>query len=337
MSFSDDSEYRSRKSPTKVILDTDMGNDIDDALALGVLHALQTHGECEILAVLVNKANPFAPKFVDVINTFYGRGEIPIGWVGHGGKTTDPGRFAQVVSEKQVGGRYVYDTTHSDQDYGCPVDLLRRTLAAEDDGEVVVVSIGFLTNLAALLETPGDVYSPLTGKELVRQKVRTLSIMAGDFSPEALSTPSEKYKEYNIYTDVVPAQKVVSDWPGTLVFCGYELGMSVLFPGQCIEDDFSWTDHHPIADAYRLFLPMPYDRPTWDLISSLYSVRPDSDYFTLSKPGRVEISDSGYNTFVPDDSGCHYYLTANASQRRTMKELFVQLCSQPVCHQTEPA
>ena len=34
--------------PTRLIFDTDMGNDIDDALALGVIHALQSREECEL-------------------------------------------------------------------------------------------------------------------------------------------------------------------------------------------------------------------------------------------------------------------------------------------------
>ena len=31
-----------------VIFDTDMGNDVDDALALAVLHALQSRGQCRL-------------------------------------------------------------------------------------------------------------------------------------------------------------------------------------------------------------------------------------------------------------------------------------------------
>ena len=65
--------------PVKLIFDTDMGNDIDDALALGVIHALQSRGECELLAVTLSKDNDFAGPFVDLVNTFYGRGNIPIG------------------------------------------------------------------------------------------------------------------------------------------------------------------------------------------------------------------------------------------------------------------
>lgn len=43
--------------PVPIILDTDMGNDIDDALALGLIHTLQTRGECRLLAVTLSKDN----------------------------------------------------------------------------------------------------------------------------------------------------------------------------------------------------------------------------------------------------------------------------------------
>ena len=37
------------------------------------------------------------------------------------------------------------------------------------------------------------------------------------------------------------------------------------FPAVSIERDFGWTTNHPVVDAYRAYMKMPYDRPTWDL------------------------------------------------------------------------
>ncbi len=41
--------------PVPLIFDTDIGNDCDDVLALGMIHSLQTRGECELLAVTITK------------------------------------------------------------------------------------------------------------------------------------------------------------------------------------------------------------------------------------------------------------------------------------------
>lgn len=89
-------------APVTLIFDTGIGNDVDDALALGVIHALQAHGHCELLAVTITKDHALAAPFVDAINTFYGRGEVPIGTV-RDGVTPAQGEF---LGSAEVPGGY---------------------------------------------------------------------------------------------------------------------------------------------------------------------------------------------------------------------------------------
>lgn len=49
--------------------------------------------------------------------------------------------------------------------------VLRETLSEEEDNSVVIVSLGFLHNIAQLLKSPADDISSLSGFELVRRKV----------------------------------------------------------------------------------------------------------------------------------------------------------------------
>jgi len=56
--------------PANLIIDTDIGNDVDDALALGVAHALESRGLCRLLAVTLTNPDPLAGEFVSAINTF---------------------------------------------------------------------------------------------------------------------------------------------------------------------------------------------------------------------------------------------------------------------------
>src|SRR5687768_10367927 len=65
--------------PVRIIFDTDMDSDCDDAGALAVLHALADRGEAEILATVASSKNPWSAPCVDAINTYYGRGDLPIG------------------------------------------------------------------------------------------------------------------------------------------------------------------------------------------------------------------------------------------------------------------
>ena len=62
-----------------IIFDTDIGTDVDDAGALAILHILADQGEAEILATMSANQNRWCAPAIDVINTPYGRPDIPIG------------------------------------------------------------------------------------------------------------------------------------------------------------------------------------------------------------------------------------------------------------------
>ncbi|HEX5445265.1 MAG TPA: nucleoside hydrolase, partial [Pirellulales bacterium] len=298
----------SAAEPAPLIFDTDIGNDIDDALALGVIHALQSRGECRLLAVTINKDEALCAPFVDLVNTFYGRGEIPIGVV-QGGKTPEPSRYVHQIVQAKDGNAARYPRKlASGRDAPEAVQLLRKTLAAQTDGGVVIVAVGFSTNLARLLESPADEQSDYTGLELVAHKCRLLSMMAGNFRA------NDRRPEYNIMTDVPAAKAVFARWPTPIVVSGFEIGEAVLFPGASIETDFDYGTHHPLAEAYRAYGKMPYDRPTWDLTSVLYAVRPERGYFGVSEAGLVEVDDQGVTSFRRQSGGAHHYLTLNAPQ-----------------------
>ena len=52
---------------------------------------------------------------------------------------------------------------------------------------------------------------------------------------------------------------------------GFEIGIALPFPAERIEQDFAYVQDHPVAEAYRSYMKMPYDRPTWDLTAVLYA------------------------------------------------------------------
>ncbi len=93
-----------------LIYDTDICGDCDDVLALGMIHALQSRGACKLLAVTVSVDNDLAAPFVDAVNTFYGRSDIPIGVVGKGG-VVEQSKYLGLVEEKDSGGRFRYPHT----------------------------------------------------------------------------------------------------------------------------------------------------------------------------------------------------------------------------------
>ena len=165
--------------PVKLIFDTDMGNDVDDAIALSMIHAMQRRGACDLLAVTITKDHPKAAAYVDAMNTFYGYPDVPIGVV-RNGATPEEGKFNKVADTKTEDGKlaYPHDLT-SGEDAPEAVGLLRRILAAQPDGSVTLAQVGFFTNFARLLDSKPDDHSPLGGKALIEKKVKFLSIMAG--------------------------------------------------------------------------------------------------------------------------------------------------------------
>lgn len=309
--------------PVRLIFDTDMGNDIDDALALGVIHAFQTRGECQLLAVTVSKDQEFAGPYCDLVNTFYGRGEIPIGVV-RNGKTPEDSRYIREPATAQDGGQLRYPhKLLSGKQAPEAVGLLRQVMSQQPDGSVVLVVVGFSTNISRLLDSPADQTSPLTGRELVARKCRLLSMMAGHFPEQG------RNKEYNVYIDAPAASNVFANWPTPVVVSGFEIGSAIKFPATSIERDFQYVKHHPLREAYGLYQTMPYDRETWDLTSVLYAVRPDRGYFGVSEPGTITVDDKQVTQFTVGPTGRHRYLTVNPEQVSRVREALIQLASQP--------
>jgi hypothetical protein len=310
--------------PVKIIFDTDVGNDVDDVLALSVLHALQSRGDCELLAVTITKPDELAGPFVDAVNTFYSRPGIPIGYT-HAGLKNEPSKFLPLAEVKDDGKpRYPHQLKRS-SDAAAATHLLREILSRQPDHSVVLVQVGYFSNFAALLDTPGDTVSPLSGRDLVQQKVKLLSVMAGAFKPGG------HLCEYNVVQDLPASRKLARDWPTPIVWSGHEIGVALPYPAMSIERDFGYVPHHPAAEAYCLYNPPPHERPTWDLTSVLYAVLPDRGYFGLSMPGDVVVEQDGFTRFTPNPQGRDRFLTLTEVQAARVKEALVQFASQPPC------
>jgi hypothetical protein len=315
----------SNRSPVKVIFDTDIGNDVDDVLALSMLHAFQSRGDCELLAVTITKPDELAGPFVDAINTFYGRPSIPIGFTRSGLKN-EPSKFLP-LAEARDGSKLRYPH-HLKRSSDAPpaTELLRKILSKQPDHSVTLIQVGYFSNLAALLDTSPDRYSSLGGLDLVSAKVKLLSVMAGAFRK---IDQNAHYLEYNVTQDLPSARKLASAWPTPIVWSGFEFGISVPFPAFSIEHDFSYVPHHPAAEAYCLYNPPPHERPSWDLTSVLYAVMSDRDYFSLSESGSVTVEADGFTRFVGKPSGRDRFLSLNPVQATRVKEALVQLASEP--------
>lgn len=326
-------DVRDSKNDTiKLIFDTDIGGDIDDAFALALFHVFQDRGVSELLAVTTTNRSPEAPRFVAAFNNQFGRPDVPVGLGSVGGRVDD---------------NYLSAITKQTQKFPVPdgfqaldaIQLLRQNLAAAQDKSVVVVQVGFSSNLAALLDSPADAISDLTGDELVAKKVRLLSVMGGGFSLDK-SVDSRYYGEiceWNIANDVPAAQKIAREWPSPIVFSGAEVGDRIRMSPVSLKNDYKGRGEI-LRDAYlawaRSCAPdegLDHARPTWDLTSVFFVLRPEEgrEYFDLSAPGRVDFDDKGKTLFIPDARGTRRVFLIDQGAAIRVREAFVNLCAEP--------
>ncbi|SKA75777.1 Inosine-uridine preferring nucleoside hydrolase [Prosthecobacter debontii] len=312
----------------RIIFDTDITGDVDDVLALAMLHSLADRGACHLLGVTISKQNPQTAAFVDAQNTFYGRPDLPIGVTRDETAQKRESRYLKLADS----ANYPHNIRSND-DVPEAVALLRQLLAAQPDGSVSLVSVGIASNMANLLRSKADTVSPLDGPTLIRQKVKLLSIMAGAF--ETIDA-NNHFLEANVINGIAAMQTVARDWPQEVpvVWSGYEIGVSLPYPRQSIARDFDYVPHHIVKEAYLLHSGPEHDRPCWDQSSVLYAVFPDRDIFGLSKGGWVSVENDGFTRFTlpkKDNSSTprDRFLTLTSAQRARALEAMVHLTAQP--------
>ena len=344
-------------APVNIIFDTDMWSDIDDALALAMLHTLEDRGEVKLLAVTIATNDRWSDSYVSLLNTFYGRAQLPIG-SNHKcmdreyfRKLFEPypamriTRYTQRLSERRnEDGSLRYP--HGLRETRAPeaTTLLRKTLAAQPDGSVVMIQVGYSANFARLLDSPADAISGLDGRALVAKKVRLLSLMAGNFGETMVRGQAQPKgaREFNLVADVPSAQKLFAKWPTPIVASGFEVGLSISYPRESILNDFRYAKLHPIEETYSSYCVeqkdqigvevCPHGHPTFDLTSVLYAVRPNGNYFSLSNPGHIVVLDDGRSEFKEAPDGRDRYLILDEAQRARTLEAMVMLVSQPPRH-----
>lgn len=321
--------FKNFNNAISIIFETDIGNDVDDALAMDMIYKYLDEKEINLLAVCSNKDSKYSTEYIHLLNNWYGYPNIPIGKVINGiDSENDAVKYAEHVClmKKNSDEELFIRPLFNHDSLPDAVQLYRKILARQPNSSVTIVSVGFSTNIVRLLKSKPDKYSKLTGKELIAKKVKLLSVMAGSFGEKSVA-------EYNVVKDIPAAKSLTTEWPTQIVFTPFEAGIAVTYPAKSIENDFKWTKAHPVVEAYKHYLPMPYDRPTWDLIALLYVTKNCSKYFSVSKKGNVCVDDRGFTFFNESQNGKHRYIFLNKEQVDSTRAYFVRLITkEPLKH-----
>ena len=283
-----------KSNPVPVIFDTDMGPDYDDVGAITLLHAFADAGQAKILATIASTNYSNVTPVLSVLNTYFKRPDVPIG-VPKGDAVGD--KDSQHWSDTLV-ARYPH-RVRSNAEVPDAVALYRQILAKQPNHSVTIITVGFFTNLANLLASKPDRYSPLSGKTLVSQKVKELVSMAGKF-------PSGK--EFNVFKDTPASRAVFDNWPTPILLSGFEIGEKI-HSGLPLTQNTA-IQHSPVKDVFALSLPKAKEdqngRMSWDQTAVLVGVRGYTPYYTV-KSGRLTLNEDGSNGWNDSGKG-HQYL-----------------------------
>lgn len=177
------------RAPEKIIIDTDIGDDVDDAFAVAL--ALKSP-EFEILGFTA----PFGDthtraKMLDRILTEAGRGDIAVAM----GVSSNANLVGFNQRRYAEGGKSYRASYRDSTDF--ILEQIRR-----HPGEITLVAVGPLPNIGALIDRDIATF----------RKLKRVAIMGGSFqpipNPYGLGTPIAPMPEWNIKNDIASAQKL---------------------------------------------------------------------------------------------------------------------------------
>ena len=309
-----------------VIFDTDVGSDIDDVFALQMVLNYDNQGKYDLLGVVISKDYPRVIDYVDGYCRLNGYDNLPLGYAYNGsdlGFNRQCGQYVCATLDTVIDGKQILPVKRTVAD-NIPegYKMMRKALASRADESVIIITVGFATNLARLLNSQPDEYSDLNGIELVRKKVKLLSIMSGTYNDDTFNNP-----EWNVLQDLEAAKLVYEKWPSEVIASGSEVGVRILYPHQSVLNDYPNGEKHPLCVSYKLYEQMPYDRPCWDLTSVLYAIEPTDSHLDISPRGKITIDDTGYSRFSESENGKHRFLILNEANAPKVVEKLVSVCT----------
>jgi inosine-uridine nucleoside N-ribohydrolase len=293
------SSQAQKAKPFPVIFDSDMGPDYDDVGAIALLHAFADSGYIKILATVASTKYEGVAAVFNVLNTYFRRPGLLIGV---------PGSKALELKDSQHWTdtlllNYPHKIKKNNEVLSA-IEVYRKSLASQPDGSVTIITVGFLTNLADLLQSAPDKYSKLTVKELVRKKVKRLVCMAGSFPAG---------NEFNVRMDAAASTIVFENWETPILFSGVEIGMKIKTGLPLVNDRF--IKNSPVKDVFRISIPMsPQDsagRMSWDETAVLIAVKGYKPWWNI-QTGKIKIAEDGSNTWE-NGSSPHSYLVESQS------------------------
>ena len=177
------------QTPEKIIIDSDIGDDIDDAFALGL--ALSSP-EFDIVGVSASFGDTVTrAKMFDRMLGELGRSDIPVAM----GAPANINLTAFTQRRYAEGGNFARASHPSSVDF--VLDQARK-----HPGEITLVAIGPLPNVGAMIDKDPAAFRKLKGVVIMGGSIRTMT------DPYGVAGAIAPHPEWNIKNDIASAQKL---------------------------------------------------------------------------------------------------------------------------------
>ena len=280
----------------ELIIDTDLGFDVDDAGAIAVANHLQDLGLCELRGVVHNTGFVEGIGAVDSIMNYYGRGNdtraygaYKGAWASSDDAQAAQDRYATAMSERwpsRVAGA---------GDVGGAADAYGRLLAASTNGSVVIASIGEPTALRDALQAHKDLFAA---------KVKQIVYMDLGYNFGCGDAAGSDWSPWLGSTDgcAGAAKYVVDHMPASVQQVFSPAGEDVLTGSRFHDGDGCGAG--PAKFAYETWTNYG-SRPSWDLIATYYAVAGLESLYSTATRGTNAVDAAGNENFVADPAGPH--------------------------------
>jgi purine nucleosidase len=271
----------------KVIIDTDIGDDVDDAFALAL--AVKSP-ELEILGVTTTFGDTETrAKLADRFFGEAGGQEIPVS----AGKPTATKN--QMSQRRYAEGGHFAKASHGDA-----VEFLLQQIR-KYPGDITLIAIGPLMNVGAAIDR-----DPATFRKLKRVVLMGGSIRRG-YGDLGYTPPVPPMAEWNIVNDVPSAQKLFS--------AGVPLFVMPLDSTQLKLDEvkraFLFSQGTPLTDALGVLYHLwRQETPTlFDPMAVAFALRPE---LCPVQPMHIRVDEKGFTREEPGTPNAQVCLDSNA-------------------------
>ena len=271
--------------PTKVLLDTDIGSDIDDAVALAYL---LSNPDCDLLGITTVTGDTVKrASMASVLCKIAGK-RIPI----HPG-AENPLLIPQQqphVPQATALSKWDHDTEFSK---GEAVEFLRHTIRS-NPGEVVLFGIGPMTNIAALFAADQEIPHLLKG----------LYLMCGVFTSPVAGLPT---LEWNAKLDPTATAMIYRAHPPIHRSIGLEVTHQVTMPADEVRKKFMHPLLRPVLDFAEVWFQHAKTIVFHDPLAATTIFK--NDICTFGR-GEIEVETAserlgGYTAWKPSPEGRH--------------------------------